>query len=123
MGPGGIRPASRQSTPALNRQYASLKSNITLANSHDPVRPDLRRTLYQIKVSLSAVLDLGPLLSAMAEMGIDHAHLHADDMRISQGIGRLATWLGCDGLLAPSARAVGTNLVIYPGLGWGVLPV
>jgi RES domain-containing protein len=112
---------ARWNPPGIQAIYTCLEPSVCIAEIEHhlgqqprPVRPDLRRTLYQIEVSLSAVLDLGPLLPALAEIGINQAHLHADDMQVSQGIGRLVTWLGCDGLLVPSARKAGHNLVIYP---------
>jgi RES domain-containing protein len=86
-----------------------------LARQSRPVRPDLRKTLYQIDVKLSTAVDLVPILPDLKAIGIGTAQLFADDMKISQEIGRLATWLGFDGLFVPSARSQGRNLVIYPG--------
>ena len=85
-----------------------------LARQPRPVRADLKKTLYELEVSLAAVFDLRPLLDELATVGIGHAQLFADDMALSQEIGHLVTWLGSDGLLVPSARHTGTNLVIYP---------
>ena len=61
------------------------------------------------------MLDLGPALPQLASIGIGAEQLFADDMKMSQEVGRLVTWFGSDGLLVPSARREGNNLVIYPG--------
>jgi RES domain-containing protein len=86
-----------------------------LARQPRPVRPGLRKTLYRIEVTLSNAVDLESLLPDLKALGIDAAQLFGDDMRVSQEIGRLATWLGFDGLFVPSARSTGKNLVIYTG--------
>jgi hypothetical protein len=86
-----------------------------LARQSRPVRPDLRKTLYQIDVKLSTAVDLVPILPDLEAIGIGIPQLFADDMKISQEIGRLTTWLGFDGLFVPSARSQGRNIVIYPG--------
>jgi RES domain-containing protein len=106
-------------TPAI---YTCLEPSVCIAEVEyglsrqpTPVKPDLRKTLYEISVSLSAVLDITEVLFSLGGIGIDLSHLHADDMKISQEIGRLVTWFGYDGLLVPSARGIGNNLVIYPG--------
>jgi RES domain-containing protein len=87
----------------------------SLARQPRPVKRDLRKTLYEIEVTLAAVVDLAPLLPQLDKIGIGTAHLFADDMKTSQEVGRLVTWFGFDGLIVPSARHGGKNLVIYPG--------
>jgi RES domain-containing protein len=86
----------------------------SLARQPRPVKRDLRRTLYEIEVTLAAVVDLAPLLPQLDTVGIGTAHLFTDDMKTSQEVGRLVTWFGFDGLIVPSARYEGKNLVIYP---------
>jgi RES domain-containing protein len=78
------------------------------------VKPALRKTLYEIEVSLDAAVKLEDVLPELRRNGIGDAQLFAEDLKASQEIGRLVTWFGADGLLVPSARAAGTNLVIYP---------
>jgi RES domain-containing protein len=85
-----------------------------LARQPRPVRRDLRKTLYEIEVTLAAVVDLTPLLPQLERIGIGASQIFADDMKTSQEIGRLITWFGFDGLIVPSARYEGKNLVIYP---------
>lgn len=86
-----------------------------LARQSRPVRADLKKTLYEINVSLGAVVTLDDAIERLEAIGIDRPRLFSDDMKLSQEVGRLITWLGHDGLLVPSARADGENLVIYPG--------
>ncbi len=113
---------ARWNPPDTAAMYTCLEPSVCIAEveyglkrQSRSVKPGLRRTLYELEVSLSSVLDLAPLLPALADIGIEETHLFADDMKISQEIGRLATWYECDGLLVPSARSTGANLVIYPG--------
>lgn len=112
---------ARWNSPDVAAIYTSLQAatsiaevEYNLARQSRPVRPDLKKTLYEIDVRLSAVIDITGVLSRLEKVGAGHAQLFADDMRASQDIGRLITWFGYDGLLAPSARADGANLVIYP---------
>ncbi len=86
-----------------------------LARQSRPVKADLRRTLYRIDLAVGAVMDLSAILPKLEAIGIGASELFADDMKVSQEIGRLVTWLGCDGLIVPSARKTGNNLVVYPG--------
>jgi len=74
----------------------------------------LRKTLYEIQLSLATTVGIEPILPKLERIGVGKPELFADDMKLSQEIGRLVTWFGCDGLFVPSARSVGGNLVIYP---------
>ena len=98
--------------------YASLERKTVLAEadyriSLEPFRPKARRTLYRIRVRLSRVVDLRDP-GDLALVGITDAELVADDFTSCQKVGGAAQLLGNDGLLVPSARADGANLVIYP---------
>jgi RES domain-containing protein len=124
----GENPPDRENTqgarwnpPELAAVYTSLKAETAiaeveynLAHQTRPVRRDLRKTLYELHVTLAGVVDLSPAMQAFARFGIGLDQLFSDDMKISQKIGRSIAWLGFDGLLVPSARAEGMNLVIYP---------
>jgi RES domain-containing protein len=116
------RSAVRANPPDIAAIYTCLKPAVCiaeveygLARQPRPVKPGLRKTLYQIEVALSATVDIGPVLPELEGIGIGRTQLFADDMRVSQEIGRLVTWFGFDGLFVPSARSSGNNLVIYPG--------
>lgn len=91
--------------------YACLEPEICIAEVEynltrqpRPVKATLKKTLYEIDLALDAVADLGTVLRKLARIGIGQDVLFADDMKMSQEIGRLATWFGFDGF----ARAVGT---------------
>jgi RES domain-containing protein len=86
-----------------------------LARQSRPVKPTLRKTLYEIDLALGGLVELDAVRPQLADLGIDRPQLFADDMKVSQEIGRLVTWFGFDGLVVPSARSSGNNLVIYPG--------
>jgi RES domain-containing protein len=112
---------ARWNSPDLAAIYVSLAAETAVAEieynlKRQPRRakPGVRKTLYEIEVSLGAVVDLDEVLPELSRIGIDHAQLFADDLKASQEIGRLVAWFGADGLLVPSARAAGKNLVIYP---------
>ena len=82
--------------------------------SLEPLRPSVRRTVYEIKVSLSSVLDLSSA-DALQTLGLSLPELAAMDHTRCQMIGGAVEYLEHDGVLVPSARASkGTNLVIYP---------
>ena len=78
-----------------------------------PRRPKARRTIYKIGVRLSSVLDISDDHTLEA-LGLTAATLAAMDPDRCQEIGSSVEHLGHDGLLIPSARARGRNLVIYP---------
>jgi RES domain-containing protein len=113
---------ARWNPPGVPAIYSCLQPKVciaeveyALARQSRPVKPGLRKTLYEIEIALSAAVEIAPILPELKDIGIDLPQLFADDMKASQEIGRLVTWLGFDGLFVPSARSDGNNLVIYPG--------
>jgi RES domain-containing protein len=74
-----------------------------------PVR---KRGSVQLEVELTGVLDLSDL-SPLASVGIERRELLGPNIDASRLIGHAVSWLGYAGLLVPSARHSGTNLVIY----------
>jgi len=102
-------------TPAI---YTSLTRVAALAEadfhiSLQPIRPTARRTIYRIGVVLDSVVDLSDR-SRLAALGISDDDLTSLDHRPCQRVGGAIEWLENDGLLVPSARADGMNLVIFP---------
>jgi RES domain-containing protein len=81
--------------------------------SLQPVRPVARRTIYTIEVVLASVIDLSDPRRLVA-LGLSDSDLRALDHRACQQVGGAIAWMGNDGLLVPSARAKGINLVIFP---------
>lgn len=112
---------ARWNPPGIAAIYTCLESSVCIAEVEyglsrqpRPTKVDLRKTLYEINVALSTTVDLGGVLPELERIGLGTPQLFADDMKLSQEIGRLVTWLGFDGLFVPSARKNGTNLVIFP---------
>ena len=102
-------------TPAI---YSSLTREVALAEadfqiSLQPVPPTATRTIHRIGVVLSSVIDLSDR-TRLVELGISEEDLASLDHRACQRVGGAIAWLGNDGLLVPSARADGLNLVIFP---------
>lgn len=122
----GSYPPSRQNTGGarwnprgVSAIYTSLNRDTALAEaayriSLEPFRPKVKRTVYRINVRLHRVVDL-TARGLLAEVGVTQEELAADLSPACQKVGGAVAWLGNDGLLVPSARAEGTNLVIYPG--------
>lgn len=97
--------------------YVSLDRDGALAEAEhqiamQPVRPRARRTIYQLCVTLAALLDLTDA-RVLEDLGIGHDELTAFDMLVCQQVGGAASWLEADGILVPSARAEANNLVIF----------
>lgn len=102
-------------TPAI---YTSLTRNVALAEANfqislQPIRPTARRTIYRIRVVLGSIIDLSDR-SRLVALGISEDDLASLDLDVCQRVGGAIEWLGNDGLLVPSARADGVNLVIFP---------
>ena len=110
---------ARWNPPEVPAIYTSLSRETVLAEaeyqiSMEPLRPSVRRTVYQIEVTLSSVLDLSSP-SLLQSLGLPLTDIAANDHASCQRIGGAVEHLGHDGLLVPSARAIdGVNLVIYP---------
>jgi RES domain-containing protein len=102
-------------TPAV---YTSLKREVAIAEADyyiamQPLRPRAKRKIYKISVSLSSVLDLSDW-QTLETFGLNKKTFDSVDHAPCQAIGGAVEWLGHDGLLVPSARAEGANLVIFP---------
>lgn len=118
-------PPSRENTrgarwnpPGVPAIYTSLDRATALAEAQyrlslEPIPVRASRTLYGIKISLLKVLDLTSN-ELLQELGLAELDLRGDDHSGCQKIGGAVAWLERDGLLVPSARSNGTNLVIYP---------
>lgn len=77
-----------------------------------PIRPRVRRTVYEIEITLANVLDLTDP-DTLRTLDLDAGTLAADDMTACQQVGAATAWLEHDGLLVPSARSDATNPVLY----------
>jgi len=108
---------ARWNPPEVAAIYTSLKRETALAEAEyrlglEPFRPRIMRVLYSIRVKLQAVLDLSRR-EDLERLGLAKTDLEAVDFTKCQLVGGAAQWLGHDGLLVPSARHPGTNLVVY----------
>lgn len=124
----GSTPAERANTrgarwnpPDVAALYTSLESATVLAEaehlmSMQPVQPRTRRTLHALNVNLAKVLDLRSH-ELLAEIGISEEAIRSLDFLACRRIGEAACRLGFNGILVPSARSEGSNLVIYPTNG------
>jgi RES domain-containing protein len=110
---------ARWNPPEVPAIYTSLSRDGVLAEveyqlSLEPLRPPARRTLYEIGVTLSSVLDISSP-HVLSTLGLSHSDLAMTDHAKCQMIGGAVEYLEHDGLLVPSARvSKATNLVIYP---------
>lgn len=112
------RRGARWNPPEVPAIYASLEVDTVLAEAEhqiklQPLAPQARRTIYTIRVNLRSALDLRDT-DAFAQAGLQLQSLADTDWSHCQLVGGATEWLGHDGLLIPSARARGTNLVIFP---------
>lgn len=64
-------------------------------------------------IKLSSVLDITDP-ATLARVGLQSQSLADTDWSQCQRVGGATEWLGHDGLLIPSVRSEGTNLIIYP---------
>jgi RES domain-containing protein len=109
---------ARWNPPDVPAIYASIDRKTALAEAEyrislEPFRPRAKRTLYQLAVRLENVVDLtDPGL--LASVGITDAELTDFTFVACQPVGGAVAWLGHDGMIVPSARNDGQNLVIFP---------
>jgi RES domain-containing protein len=97
--------------------YTALHQQTALAEGQhavdvQPRRPFARRVLYELEVAVSGVVDL-TTSDALTAVGLTQADLTADVFDACQRVGGAAAWLERGGLLVPSARDDGDNLVIF----------
>ena len=97
--------------------YVSLNRGTALAEGEyaaaiQSLRPTVKRAIYKLLVRLGKVLDLSSR-SVLHELGINEPELANVDHTDCQRIGGAVEWLEHDGLLVPSARSAGGNLVIF----------
>ncbi|MEK6190733.1 MAG: RES family NAD+ phosphorylase [Chloroflexota bacterium] len=108
---------ARWNPPGIDALYVSLERTSALAEADhqiamQPVRPRAKRTLHRLKLDLSNVLDLTDE-GVLRSLGIDRGSLSGVDFTACQRVGGAAAFLGHDGILVPSARHSGVNLVVF----------
>lgn len=96
--------------------YTSVKDTVAIAEAQyamdsQPLRPrPRRRVVYELELSLAQVVDLTQ--GRHLGVGLTDEELASDDMTACQAVGAAAAWLGWDGLVVPSVRADGENVVV-----------
>lgn len=108
---------ARWNPPGTDALYLSLERETALAEAEhqmgvQPIRPTAKRTIYQLDLELSNVLDLTDF-ALLEGLGVDRAALSRIDFTACQRVGGAAAFLGHDGILVPSARHPGINLVVF----------
>jgi RES domain-containing protein len=76
-----------------------------------PLRPRARRFVYELSVSTSKALRM--TVDDFPTLGLDPTELTSADFAACQRVGAHAAFLGYDALIVPSARADGSNVVIF----------
>lgn len=119
---------ARWNPPDTAALYTSLTRATVLAEL-DHVRelqtPALRRELFvlhKIRTHLTKMLDLTDR-TLLETLGVGNAELASDDHAFCRRVGGAAAWLGYDGILVPSARSDGANLVVFVNMQQPDLPL
>jgi RES domain-containing protein len=110
----GGRWAPPQEVPVL---YTSFDSSCALAEirfhfERQPLFPSKPVNLHTLQVDTHSTLDLGTE-TALDVLGLTNEVLRQDDYRYLQEIGHAAYFLDFDGIVVPSARFDGQNLVLF----------
>lgn len=108
---------ARWNPPGVAAIYASLERETVIAEGDhaiavQPIRPKVDRWVYPVSVELTDVLDLS-VAGALEPTGVGEDELASDDLSPCQAVGEAVAWLGFEGVIVPSARAPGANLVIF----------
>ncbi len=102
-------------TPAI---YTSIEREVAIAEagfylSLQPVTPQVKRTIYKLEVCLDSVVTLTQE-DLRTVFKISEAEFNSSDHGACSVIGGAIEYQLNDGLLVPSARTIGLNLVIFP---------
>jgi RES domain-containing protein len=108
---------ARWNPPGIDALYASLEREGALAEAEhqivmQPIRPRAKRSIHRLQLALANVLDLTDR-ALLRRLGIDDESLATIDFTACQRVGGAAAFLGHDGILVPSARHSGPNLVVF----------
>jgi RES domain-containing protein len=107
---------ARWNPPGVEALYASLDRSTAVAEGDHLIETQslplkAKRTVHRLDVQLKCVLDLSdPRL--LVSLGVDEQALAGDDTARCQAVGGAAAFLHSDGIIVPSARHPGHNLVI-----------
>jgi RES domain-containing protein len=109
---------ARWNPPGVAAIYLSKTRDGALAEAEyhlslQTPRPHVRRTLYEIELTLDTTLDLTDR-DVLADLNVGPDDLDDPSMAACREVGGAASWLGQDGLLVPSARSAAINIVVFP---------
>ena len=107
---------ARWNPAGLAAIYTSEERDTAIAEGQhaidsQPLRPSARRYLYELRVSAAKVLRI--TYEDLETLGLDPSDLEAPDFTPCQRVGAHAAFLDYDAIIVPSARADGTNVVIF----------
>lgn len=107
---------ARWNPAGLAAIYTSQERDTAIAEGQhamdsQPLRPKARRYVYELRVSARKVLRISE--SDFPALGLDPADLNASDFTACQRVAAHAAFLEYDAILVPSARADGSNVVIF----------
>jgi RES domain-containing protein len=95
---------------ALDRPTALAEGNYLASVQPQPIRGV--RIVHELSLHLDRVVDLRER-SLLRTTGVSDADLSSSDHGPCRAVGGAAEWLGLDGLIVPSARSSGANLVVF----------
>jgi RES domain-containing protein len=109
---------ARWNPPEVPAIYCSLEPQTAIAevNFHislQPFAPTRERRLHRIEVRVTGVLNLTDW-ALLEGLGVISSSFPTLEPPMCKEVGGGAAFLGHGGILVPSARCAGTNLVIYP---------
>jgi RES domain-containing protein len=121
----GLNPPEKENTdgarwnpPDVAAIYTSLEQQTAIAEADyqinaQPFRPKAERKIHRIRVRLASVLDLNDW-TILQKLEVDKESFGSPEPPRCKEVGGAIALLGHDGLLAPSARIDGINLVVFP---------
>jgi len=109
---------ARWNPPEVPAIYCSLGYDIVIAEAEyrlslETVPPKVKRTIYKIRVRLERALDIRSP-QTLSRLGLGRSALSQIKHEECSRIGGIVARQHHDGLLVPSARIKGDNLVIFP---------
>lgn len=112
---------ARWNPPGVGAIYTALDRETAVAEGQhaidvQPRRFFRRRVLYELAVDIEDLVDL-TTTEALSATGLSLADIDSDDHAACRHVGGAIAWIGRGGVLVPSARHDGTNMVILIGAG------
>jgi RES domain-containing protein len=95
---------------SVERDTARAEGDYLGGAQPQPIRGT--RHITEVEISLGRVLDLRDR-TVLRALGLSEADLRSSDHSACQRVGGTAEWLGLEGLIVPSARAEGANVVVF----------